>query len=350
MGAVAPEVALGELYVGYAADPDIRSVASSGGVVSGVLTHLLERHLIDAALVSRITSVDGRVCGVTELARTKQQVLDHAGSSYIDTPVVNRVKALRDIPGKVAVVALPCQARLLKRLLARDGALRQKVALVIGLFCRGTVTRQFYEDIFGRYGIDQAAVESVKVDRGHLKGMVYVRLRDQQERAIPFATLNAYRMAGVHAKRYCLWCDEHLSEQADLSVGDIFTKEFKRRPIKHSAFICRSETAADVVAQMQCDGLLELELFGIDRYRRTFSRLERYSNDLRPRRVAARLTGFKPVGPPSWRVNPAHCLAWTLFMLNRRLTGSDAGRRLVYGLPSSLISLVSLSIKALSRI
>ncbi|MBN1341320.1 MAG: Coenzyme F420 hydrogenase/dehydrogenase, beta subunit C-terminal domain [Phycisphaerae bacterium] len=343
------EIMPGELYAGYACDAEVRSAASSGGVVSAILLHLLAKNAIQGALVSRIAFADGSVRGVTELACDRQEVLSHAGSAYVDTPVLRRLCACKEFNGKVAVVALPCQVRSLRKLLARDEPLREKVAMVIGLFCRGAVTHRFYQDLLRRYRVDPNAVRSVKVGRGHYRGIVRVSLGDGQDRVLSFSRVNAYRIAGMHAKQLCMSCTEHLSEQADVSVGDIFTKEYKAEPIKHSAFVCRTQQAADLLQEMRQQGKLELRYFGMQRYRKTFKRLERYGSNLAPRRFAAMLTGVGPPGPMTWRFNPFHGLAWTIFCANSRLTRSDAGRRFAYRLPAPFVSLEALLIKALSK-
>lgn len=344
------EIVQGELYVGYASDESVRSCASSGGVVSAVLIDLLERRIADGALVSRITPSAGRITGVTELARDRTDVLRSAGSSYIDTPVLKSVAQTKDFPGRVAVVGLPCQIRILKRWLSRREELRERISVIIGLFCRGAVRRTFYEDLFARYRIDQSAVESVKVIRGHVKGDVVVSLKNGNRHIIPFRLMNSFRIAGIHALTRCLKCDEHLSREADIAVGDMFTPEFKKRPIKHSSFVCWSEHGVAVMEEMRKRNVIEAEYFGMEKYSKTFVRIERFSNQLGPRYCAASLTGIKMTGGRQTFFNPFRSLAWTILFINSKISKTPRGRRFLYSLPSSVISLEALLVKALSRL
>ena len=339
----------GEMYAGYACEPSLREVASSGGVVSSILLHLLERGIIDGALVSRITSRDGKVAAVTELAHTREGILACAGSSYVDTPVLKAVQALDEFSGRVAVVLLPCQARALAQLLEKKPALREKVYLSIALFCRGTVDRRFYEDWFRREGIDEAAVASLKIRRSHYTGQVVLHMHDGSERAFPFQRMNGYRLAGVHAKNKCCWCEEHLGAAADISVGDLFMPEYKARPVKHSAFIGRTPRGVETL-QGLCDAAaLTAEFVGMATYRKTFARIERFSNTLAPRYAAARLAGLKPARAQHEHGNLFHTLAWTIYFKNCCLSRTERGRRLLYALPSAVISLMALLIKLLSK-
>ena len=341
----------GELYAGYALDAALRKRVSSGGVVSAVLIDLLERGEIDGAVVSRITAQDGHLAAVSSVARTREEVLQHGGSSYVDTPVLQAVNALKDQPGRYAVVALPCQARALRSQMKRNPELREKFFPIIGLFCRGNVTETFYEDYFRRVGIDPAQVESVHVIRGHLQGDVVVRLHSGEERIIPFMTINSYRLAGIHPKALCAWCDEHTSEESDLAVGDIFMPEFKQRIVKRSAFVAHTPQAAALIERLEANGLLISEFVGRERYRQAFASIERFSNTLAPRYLAARISGVTaPRTRPPGRVNPFHVLAWVVLFINKRLSQSERGRCFLFALPPLLVKLTAYKVKALSRL
>jgi coenzyme F420-reducing hydrogenase beta subunit len=178
-----------------------------------------------------------------------------------------------------------------------------------------------------------------------------VKLRNGIERHIPFMSINAYRQAGIHAKDLCAWCYEHKAEDADLSVGDIFMPEFKQKPIKHSAFIARSEKAVTLLENMQSEGILVCRYVGIERYKKSFAKVERFSNSLSPRSAAARLIGLKFLKATKKidNFNLFHFLAWTIIFLNKRISLSRRGRRFLFALPSLLIYLVAALVKGLSR-
>ena len=363
---MADPIRQGELYAGYAQDSSIREAASSGGIVSAALIELLSSGH-KAALVSGITSRDGFVRAVTWPARSRQDVLAAAGSSYVDTPVLRTLCRLADEPGPMAVVALPCQIRALRRLQQRRPELKEKFHPVIGLFCRKNVTTTFYDDFLRRCGVDPGQVESIKIAHGYLKGGWYrrlcdgvargpvnahvrVRLRDGTERRLSFSFLNAYRTVGAHAKTLCAFCHEHLAEQADLSVGDIFMKPYRSRPIKHSAFIARTAEGVALVQKMIEGGSIAAEHVGMDRYRKAFGGLVRFSDRLDSRRLAAALVGRSAPKGLTWRTNVFHMLAWTVLFANERLSRTRWGRRLLFALPRPVVMLTALAVKGLSHL
>ncbi|MBN2071677.1 MAG: Coenzyme F420 hydrogenase/dehydrogenase, beta subunit C-terminal domain [Candidatus Krumholzibacteriota bacterium] len=339
-----------EIYAGYATEAGIRAPASSGGIVSAILIDLIESGEIDGALVSRIVSIDGHIKGQTELATDRDSVLRCAGSSYIETPVLKEAARLGDKEGRFAVVALPCQVRALREYLSTRPGLKKRIRYIIGLFCRGTVNGSLYDDFFCKYGITTSEVTSVSVRRGHVSGEVIIDLTDGDSTTIPFAMLNSYRIAGIDLMPRCLWCDEHLAADADIAVGDIFTGEYRKKDIKHSAYVCWTEAGTFLMNKMVNKKTVTAEYFGTKRYRRSFSAIEAFSNRTGARVVAARFTGSRSEISLSGFFNIFHSLAWTIIFTNNRLSRTVQGRRLLFGFPPWIIRLEAIAVKALSRI
>lgn len=298
-----------------------------------------------------MTSRDGHVRGITTLAGTREEILEYAGSTYVDTPVIDTIKQIKNDVNRVAVVALPCQARILKSQMARDPELRLKLFPIIGLFCRGNVTEKFYENFFNRFRINQAEIDSIRVKRSHIKGNVFIRMQSGAVSVIPFMTINSYRMAGIHAKALCCWCDEHTAESADIGVGDIFMKEFKKREIKHSAFVAHTPEANSLLQTLQQREIIKAEYVGWANYKEIFGRVEKYSDTLASRCLAARIVNLKsPKCNKKEKINLFHVLSWVIFFQIKKFSESESGGRFLFSLPSPVISFFAFLIKGLSRL
>lgn len=343
-----------ELYAGHTQDAGAQGQVASGGIVSAILIDLLERQVVDGVVVSRIEARDGHIQPVTEIVRSPAEVYRYAGSSYIDTPVLDIVGTLETLPGRYAVVALPCQVRTLQNWLARKPELRERIYAVISLFCRGTVKSEFYDDYLHRVGIAPDEVDTIKVSRSYVRGTVTVHRKGGGNHEIPFMRLNSYRQAGIHAKALCGWCHEHTGNQADISVGDIFMARFNERETKHSAFIGWTERGIEVLRGLCERGAITAEFVGWQTYHQQFAKTEQMSNTLASRYTAARLVGEKRPRhlqeEQAGRFNVAHCLAWMLFFFNGKLSRSATGRKFLYALPSPVVTVMALVIKAFSRL
>lgn len=344
----------GELYAGYSQDTMALGRVASGGIVSAILIALLRHGMVDGVVVSRIEAKEGHIQPVTEIVSTPEDVYRFAGSSYIDTPVLDVVNVLEAQSGRYAVVALPCQVRTLQNWLKRKPELRDRIYAIISLFCRGTVRPEFYDDYLNRVGVSPEGVDTIKVSRSYVRGTVTVLNKDSSAHEIPFMRLNSYRQAGIHAKALCGWCYEHTGNQADISVGDIFMARFNQRDRKHSAFIGWTSRGVEILGELCSRDAITAEFVGWETYHQQFAKTEQMSNTLASRYTAARLVGEKRPRQlqehQAGRFNVAHCLAWMLFFFNGKLSRSAAGRKFLYALPSPVVTAMALFIKALSRL
>ena len=253
-------------YAGYSIDTEVRNAASSGGIVSGILIHLLETKKIDGALVSKIVSKNGKLSAETIIATSREEILDSAGSSYVDIPIITAVKRIKEFSGRIAVVSVPCYISALERMCQRDAELNSKISCKIGLFCGGNVKFSLYEMVLKQHNIHEADVERIFFRRSHVTGDMIVTMRFGEQLTIPFHHFNVYRILGYHRKPYCIQCDDYTSETADLSVGDTFFKGYKDRDVKHSLVLCRNESGESILQQMiDTDKVQVEELILLDR-------------------------------------------------------------------------------------
>ncbi|WP_251352938.1 Coenzyme F420 hydrogenase/dehydrogenase, beta subunit C-terminal domain [Hominisplanchenecus murintestinalis] len=71
--------------------------------------------------------------------------------------------------------------------------------------------------------------------------MVY---KDGSEKTFSYSkTICAYKNAYFFEKGSCMTCQDHFALAADISFGDIWLKEMKGNPIKHTSCVIRNEKA-----------------------------------------------------------------------------------------------------------
>ncbi len=244
-------------FLGYAGEEDIRAGAASGGVVSAVLIRLLESGRIDGALVSRLIPKDGRLQAETWIARTREEILQARTSIYMDFPVLRHILRLRELPGRYAVVALPCQLRALRRLEAKYPELKERIAYRLGLLCGHASNRKLLDRVLAKQGIAQDQIAEFVFRKGHWRGRSYVRLKDGTENTFPYLNFGLYQNLWFHCARRCLACEDHFAEHSDMSFGDAWLGELKSHPIKHSIFLSRNPEHTAVLQEMLEEGTLD---------------------------------------------------------------------------------------------
>jgi len=231
-----------DVYKGYANDPKIREGAASGGIVSALLIELLEKGEINGALVSRCVVRDGSLRAETVLATSRSQILNCRTSIYFDFTGLRQelIEKIKDVDGKIAVVGLPCDLRRMRRSMAKDARLSDKVQVLIGLFCGHNSQKELILRVLGQKGIREQDVVSLTFRKGLWRGRTHVELKNGKEINFPFQHYSVYQNLHILAADKCSACTDHTAELADISTGDIWIQPMKKMPVKHSIFLSRS--------------------------------------------------------------------------------------------------------------
>lgn len=231
------------VFVTHASDREIAANAASGGFCTALLNGMLKRGEIDGALVSVMDwSGDDPPTARSEIVSDRAGLIAAQGSIYFDFPLLSAetMGKLRDFPGKLAVVALPCQAAALRRICENDPILAEKIVLVIGLFCGHATKRDLLLRVLEKKGIKPQEVEKFRFRRGRWRGQTAVRFKNRTERSWPTGFYNLYQNLFVMCAKRCLGCGDHFAEQADICCGDIWRLKYRRAQVKPSMVAIRT--------------------------------------------------------------------------------------------------------------
>lgn len=230
--------------MGYAADETIRANAASGGMVTALLCHLLETGQIDGAWVTRSEIKDGKLGYKTFIATTPEQLREASSSVYMTMPLLQHTKMLEDFKGRLAVVLVPCQMRAFSNILENKPALKEKVVLKLGLYCSGSHHENATLVPLKKAKISLSGAERLYYRRGHWRGLSTVKYADGTEKTLSYPkTICAYKNAYFFSRESCMVCQDQYGYAADISFGDIWLKEMKKNPIKHTSCVIRTERA-----------------------------------------------------------------------------------------------------------
>lgn len=201
-----------------ATDAAILEAGADGGAVTALLAYCMDQELIDGVVT---TGDMGKPS--SRVVRTKEELLDTAGSKYSSVPVLSAIKDAEDVTN-AAVVGLPChvygarKTQFFPGLMAHgyevgENGERIKVpniAYVIGLFC----TENFNYDKLARF-IAEKGVDIKKYKRAavHLDELVVTTDEGTYE-----FDLNDLWNAGC-VQDGCVICRDAVSKLADISAG-----------------------------------------------------------------------------------------------------------------------------------
>ncbi|MDE7310189.1 MAG: Coenzyme F420 hydrogenase/dehydrogenase, beta subunit C-terminal domain [Eubacterium sp.] len=242
--------------MGYACDPGIRKNAASGGMVTALLCSLLQNGEIDGAWVVKTAfAKNGELTYQTEIAATKQQILEASSSVYMKIPMLSHLDQVRSFDGRVAVVLTPCMMRALDVILQKDALLREKIVYKIGLFCSGAHDRRATEYALDKCRIPREGAKRLYYRRGHWRGGSSVVYEDGSEREFSYTkSVCAYKNAYFFIDKGCLRCKDQFAACADVSFGDVWLSELKKKPVKYTGFVVRSEKALQMLKRAHAQG------------------------------------------------------------------------------------------------
>jgi coenzyme F420 hydrogenase subunit beta len=235
-----------------AADAAVREVATDGGVVTSLLLYLLDRHLIDGAIVSRRDSLLSRE---PVIARMRDELIAAAGSNFAGSchlgelpqyttysPTVGYVKRLTEGYRCVAMVGTPCQIRTIRKMQCLGILPADVIRYTIGLFC----TENLLFDAQGRQELEQRLhFDFADVVKMNVKESFILTLASGRTIRIPFDDLDDL------AHPSSLVCTEFANDYADLAAGGLGS------PDGYTTVLVRTDTGRAVYDDALRRGYIE---------------------------------------------------------------------------------------------
>jgi coenzyme F420 hydrogenase subunit beta len=237
-----------------ATDGAVLSAATDGGVVTALLLYLLERHLIDGAIVSRRT---GTFTREPVVARSREELIAAAGSHFAGSshleelgdkyttfaPVISAVKGLeRRHLRHVALVGTPCQIMTVRKMQCLGILPAHMIKYTIGLFCM----ENFSFDAESRGKLERMLnAQFEDIDKLKIKEDVIFSMNDGKTIHLPFEE------ADEVARMACLACTDFANHYADISVGGLASPE------GYTTVVIRSERGGEVYGEALRRGYIQ---------------------------------------------------------------------------------------------
>jgi coenzyme F420 hydrogenase subunit beta len=136
-----------QVVVAHAADDELRRRGSSGGLVSALLSSLLEEGALDGVLVMGSEATQGGWRERSFVARTPEEVRGAAKSKYLLAPHLAPLREVERSEGRYAVVGLPCHVHAVRNWQRESPLARRRIVLVVGLACNTAFEPSLLEEL-----------------------------------------------------------------------------------------------------------------------------------------------------------------------------------------------------------
>jgi len=242
-----PEDLIGSVKVAYIAKSKIPDVkGQDGGTVTSLLLYLLEKKLIDGAVV---TKHDASWRAQPAFVKTREEILAASGSLYVHSQTVRALfKALHEGNHAIAFVGTPCNIDAIDKMQKSPFGmilynLRAQV-IKIGLFCMDSFSPETLYGFFERDGINLNDIKKMSISSGKFN---IFKENGEKIKEYKIAALNKYKSSS------CNFCTDLTSENADVSVGSVGS------PDGYNTVLCRSPLGQLLVEDAAAAGYLDIK-------------------------------------------------------------------------------------------
>lgn len=249
-------------YVGAVVEGSYRRLGSSGGMVSWVAAELLRRGLVDGVAHVR-PAVGGRYFAYT-ISRSVAEVQAGAKSRYYPVELSAVIDEIRRVPGRYAVVGIPCFVKAVQLLREQDTILAERIVHTLGLFCGHMKSARLVESFAWQMGVQAEAVAQPEF---RLKGperpanwyTAHLALKDGSVRQKDWWHLaDGDWGAGFFMNSACNFCDDVLAETADIAFGDAWVEPHSSDWRGTNVVVIRSAQLTRIIDEAVAQGRLDL--------------------------------------------------------------------------------------------
>lgn len=324
-------------YVGHAVEAEFRATGSSGGMVTWMAAELLRQGAVDG--VAHVApSNAGRLFGY-RISRSVEEVKAGAKSRYYPVELSEVLAEIRRVPGRYAIVGVPCFIKAVRLLAREDPVLRRRVAVTLGLFCGHMKSTRLVDSFAWQMDVAPAAVAAVDFrvknpDRPANWYTARLQLRDGAARQQDWWHLaDGDWGAGFFQNPACNACDDVVAETADVAFGDAWIEPYASDGRGTNVVVVRSpwlhrllETAIGEgrldLKPVDADLIVETQAAGFRQRREGLAlRLSWSRRGVRPRKRVAAAGGGLPVRRRTTYAMRAFITAWShrVFLTARSL-------------------------------
>jgi coenzyme F420 hydrogenase subunit beta len=254
----------------------------------------LERKIIDGALVLGTFANNGGWRQESFIARSAEELKAAIKSKYLAVPFLRPLKEMEEIEGNYAVVALPCYIHALRKYQKISKKLRERIKLVVGLYCNVVFEPHLFDDACEFNNIAKENVVNFHFRYGDWPGGVVAELRDgsrkqmlkQEEMKDQFNLLKMFYTAPR-----CNTCVDFSAEYADIAVGDPWLRGPDGKYLfedGRTTVLVRTKSGEEIVDMASRDGYVNVKEIGLKTYMVNFEKSGRYKRDFVPKNIMLR--------------------------------------------------------------
>lgn len=255
-------------YAGYVEQDNYREKGSSGGVGKWIGSVLLENNEIDyfIQLKSNESKEPNKLLFSYAVFSNAKSVIEGSKSAYYPTSLEGILSIIKSTEGRYAITGIPCNIKALRLLSINDDIVKERIKYTVGIICGGMKSANQSLMIGWQLGIHPNNLVGIDFRRKYKNRPADQKIYeawsniDNKERYKDSNKIYGTDYgSGFFKPKPCDYCDDVVSETADISVGDAWLNEYSKDPRGNSLIIVRNEKLNDLLVKYSEKGVLHLD-------------------------------------------------------------------------------------------
>lgn len=252
-----------EIYEGHSSDEDIRFKGASGGITTALAVFLLETGKVDGII--QIGEGSNPFETKVYCARSKQEIVSHSASRYIDSSPLSSFLQIVSDGGKYAFIGRPCDAICLRNYLEMEPEYKKSIVCILAFFCAGVPSINASKKMSSALGIDVSNVKHIQYRGNGWPGKAEVESIDGKKSSMEYIE-SWNKILGRDIRKICKFCSDGVGEAADISSGDLWYLDEEKKPVfaenkGENVVFARTEVGQQIIKEaIQC-GYIEADSY-----------------------------------------------------------------------------------------
>ncbi|MDM1719801.1 Coenzyme F420 hydrogenase/dehydrogenase, beta subunit C-terminal domain [Acinetobacter towneri] len=252
------------LYAGYS--KQFRETSSSGGIATYVFNALLEQKIVDYLFI--VKEVDGQYA--YQFFSNVEEITQISKTRYTPVTLEKLFQELSKVDGKVAVSGVACFVKAIRLKQMYDPVLKEKIAFIVGIICGGLKSKYYTDYLAQEAGCkNEYNYAQYRVKNKESYALDYkfscIEKSDKKIHMVDMQSLGDMWGTGLFKSNACDFCDDVLTELADISLGDAWIDPYDKNGLGNSIIITRTKIAENLIKNGLNKNLLALDVMNTEK-------------------------------------------------------------------------------------
>ena len=250
------------VYFGWSNNVQVRTIASSGGVVSEIAAFLLDTKTVDG-IIHISADAEHQTENVTTISYSADDVYSKCGSRYSISHPLDIMDRL-DPAKTYAFIGKPCDVVALRNFQKLNPDNKRVIPILLSFFCMGLPSADAQEKLLTALDSDRESCRSLVYRGNGWPGFATAVNEDGSSKQIDYSS-SWGRILGRDLMPACRFCLDGIGEAADISCGDAWyigkngKPDFSEHEGRNIVF-ARTQLGLEILKKMENTGTVTLKV------------------------------------------------------------------------------------------